>query len=459
MGQLTPKEYQIKGAEFWVKRKRAYYAMDMGMGKTFTTLLALKEINQPALIIAPIRTIYSSWPEEIAKAGLGQTYSIVHGRNKYEALITKADIYLTNFESIGFIYKYISDLLRQKRQLPFSVCVIDEGSMIKSSDTKRFRYLKAMRNIFPEYRLILSGTPAPNSLEDLWSQYFWLTDGAILERTITAYRNKYFNHVRQIFKYTIKEGAAEKIYKEIAPITYRLDAKDYLKLPKVIKNEIVVELPKRLQQDYKDFEKDFFMELDQAECEAFNAASLSMKLRQFIQGAVYYQKGDLTRPETVSRETKFLHTLKYDVLKEIVETSPSPVLATIQFKFELEIAKKMFPDVKYIAGGISAKQSAEYIAQWNKGEIPLLLCHPASLSHGVNMQSGGHTIVWSSMTWSLEQYLQFNARLRRPGQEYGVVINHILMKDTLDYKVYDAIANKNMNQRALLDYLRTFKHD
>ena len=119
----------------------------------------------------------------------------------------------------------------------------------------------------------------------------------------------------------------------------------------------------------------------------------------------------------------------------------------------------MFPDVKYIAGGISAKQSAEYMAQWNRGEIPLLLCHPASLSHGVNMQSGGHTIVWSSMTWSLEQYLQFNARLRRPGQEHGIIIHHILMKDTLDYKVYDAISNKNMNQRALLDYLRTFKHD
>ena len=474
---MQPHDYQLRGKEFWLKHPRAYFAVDMGLGKTLTTLLALKEIGKPALIIAPVRTIHTTWPEEIIKWGFDFDFEVIHGKDKAAALKRKADIYITNFETIPFIYAQLVSLVEKKKPLPFEVCVIDEGSMIKSSSTQRFKYLKALRNVFPKYRLILSGTPAPNSLMDLWSQYFWLTDGKALGQRITHFRNKYFTHVKQAFSWNLNEGSDQKIYKAIAPYTFRLDAKDHIKLPKLIKNEIKLKLPKKLESQYKELEANFFLELNGVEHEAFNKASLSMKLRQFIQGGLYYEREDNSTTSNSSSNTKFdkqkcvvqrtsgsekgtrgttyIHDIKLRALKELVDETPGPVLATIQFRFELDIIKKQYPDVPVIAGGTSAKVAAGYIKEWNKGNIPLLVCHPASISHGVNLQSGGCTICWYGMTWSLEQYLQFNARLHRQGQKNAVVVHHLLVEGTVDEKVYKAIAKKNMNQRKLLDYLRS----
>jgi len=455
MGHLEPHEYQVRGKEFWLANPRAYYAVDMGLGKTLTTLMALKEIGKRTLIIAPVRTIHTTWPEEILKWNFDFDFEVIHGADKGAALKRKADLYISNFETVPFIYKHLVSLVKAKKPMPFEVCVIDEGSMIKSSDTLRFKYLKALRSVFPKYRLILSGTPAPNSLEDLWSQYYWLTDGAALGERITHFRNKYFTYTKEAFKWTLKPGADQEIYKAVAPYTFRLDAKDHLKLPNLIKNEIKLELPKQLESQYKELETSFYLELNGIEHEVFNKASLSMKLRQFLQGGLYYPLEEVDKNGDHLRGTTFVHDLKLKALQELVEVTPGPVLATIQFKFELEIIRKKYPDAPIIAGGTSAKVAAQYIKEWNKGNVPLLICHPASISHGVNLQSGGCTICWYGMTWSLEQYLQFNARLHRQGQKNAVTVHHLLVRGTVDEKVYRAIAQKNMNQRKLLDYLRS----
>lgn len=440
-------DYQLRAKQFWLDNPRAYFAVDMGLGKTLMTLTALKEIGKPALIIAPVRTIHTTWPGEILKWGFDFEFRVIHGSNKASEICKKADLYITNFETMPFIYNHLVSLVKSKQPMPFEVCVIDEGSMLKDSGTQRFKYLKALRSVFPKYRLILSGTPVSNSLADLWSQYYWLTDGKALGETISRFRNTYFTYTKQAFKWSIKDGADEKIYKAIAPYTFRLDAKDHIKLPKLVKNEITLELPKKLKEQYTELESEFCVELNSVEHEVFNSASLSMKLRQFLQGGMYYQEGE-------TRLVNKVHELKLEALKEIVDITPGQVLATIQFKFELDMIKKVYPNVAVIAGGTSAKQAAAYISQWNAGKLKLLLCHPASLSHGVNLQTGGSTIVWCGMTWSLEQYLQFNARLHRQGQQSTVVVHHILFKDTVDYRVYKAIAEKNMSQRKLLDYLR-----
>ena len=452
---MKPHDYQTRGKQFWLDNPRAYFAVDMGLGKTLMTLMALEEINKPTLIIAPVRTIHTTWPEEIVKWGFDAEFVVIHGKDKAKEIRKKADIYISNFETVPFIYDYLVSLVKAKKPVPFEVCVIDEGSMIKSSATQRFKYLKALRAVFPKYRLILSGTPAPNSLMDLWSQYFWLTDGKALGKTITSFRTAHFDHIKQAFKWNIKDGSAKEIHEAIVPYTFRLDAKDHLKLPKLIKNEICLELPKKQMKEYKELEDSFFIELNDIEHEAFNKASLSMKLRQYLQGGMYYEREELDKAGRPLRGVNLIHKHKLRAFKELVETTSGSVLATIQFRFELDIIKQEYPDVAIIAGGTPAKVAAGYIKQWNKGELKLLLCHPASLSHGVNLQTGGSTIVWYGMTWSLEQYLQFNARLHRQGQKETVVVHHLLFKDTIDYRVYEAIAKKNMTQQALLDYLRS----
>lgn len=451
---MQPHEYQIRGKEFWLANPRTYFAVDMGLGKTLITLMALKEINKPALIIAPVRTIHTTWPEEIIKWGFDFDFEVIHGPNKAEIIRRPADLYISNFETIPFIYDYLVSLVKAKKKIPFEVCVIDEGSMIKSSSTQRFKYLKALRNVFPKWRAILSGTPAPNGLIDLWSQYYWLTDGKCLLDNINHFKNRYFTHNKWARRWDIKDGASEKIYKAITPNTFRLDAKDHLKLPKLIKNEIKLKLPKKLESQYKELESSFFLELNGVEHEAFNKASLSMKLRQFLQGGLYYEKEELDKNGKPLRGTTLIHKLKLKALQELVDVTNGPVLTTIQFKFELDIIRTAYPSVPVIAGGTPIATATSYVKQWNAGRLPLLVCHPASLSHGVNLQSGGCTICWYGMTWSLEQYLQFNARLHRQGQKNAVVVHHLLFEDTVDYKVYKAIVEKNMNQRKLLDYLR-----
>ncbi len=451
MGPMKLHQYQEDAVSFWLEHPRTYFAIDMGLGKTAIVLHTLVKLKQSALIVAPLRAAYSTWPEEVKKWDLPLSYTIVHGAQKKEALYQKTDLYITNFHSIPFIYDTLAQMSR-KTPAPFSICVIDEGSMIKAHNTKRIKYLKAMRKLFPKYRAILSGTPAPNSLLDLWAQYDWLTDGEIFPRYSTFRFTYYDNKPYNPYVFTLKPHAATEIYKKVAPYTYRLDEKDYAQLPDISYNYITAKLPEKLKAQYKELEKEFVLEIQDITCRALSTASLSMKLRQFLQGFLYYY------PEDGSpRQALDLHTLKIDLLKSLVEETAQPILCAIQFKYEFEMLNKVFPGAPIIAGRTSSKDANKYIQQWNAREIPLMFCHPASISHGVNLQSGGNIIAWYCQTWSLEQYLQFNKRVHRQGQKNGVIIHHITIQDTIDDRVTRVLKEKDFTQQKLLDFLKEYK--
>ena len=441
-------EYQIRAIDYGLKHKTVFFAMDLGLGKTVVILKITECLKQKTIVFAPLRVVYNTWPDEIYTWTPELTYDIIHGLDKGNVLgRSKADILLINFDGLKWFSKEVlkSYIKWQKR-----ILVLDESSMIKSPTTLRFKILKKMMPLWSGYRFCLSATPASKGYHNLWSQYFMLDKGERLSPVFYQFRGKYFNYTGPpLYKTTLCKGADKQIQKLIKPITYRLDANDYLDMPKVIYNEIPLVLPKGLRSKYKELEDNFFLEFTGADATAFNAAALSMKLRQFIQGAVY----------TDQKDGSFypLHQIKIDALKELLETSADqPILCPIQFKFELKMIREFIDkSISCIAGGIGIKESNSIMAAWNRSELPLLLCHPASLGHGVSLQTGGRMILWFGLTWSLEQYQQLNGRLigglRR---KKGMVINHLIMKDTVDERVVKVLKDNDATQSKLLNALK-----
>ena len=444
-------KYQEDGIQFIFDVKTAFLALDMGLGKTAIVLKFLKQAKQKALIISPLGALINTWPDEIARWTPELTYDILHGPTKKDILLkSTADILLLNYHGIKWFFH--SMRLKEVKWSPRTL-VLDESSMVKSPTTQRFKILRVMRPLWSDYRICLSATPAPNSLCDLWTQYFLLDRGKRLTDVFYRFRNKYFNYIGPpLYKSTPRKGALEAISKKIKPITYRLAAKDYLKMPEYINNEIKLTLPKKVREKYKQLEDNFFLEFADAEATAFNAAALSMKLRQFLQGAVYL---DVAVP-TTNRAHQVLHSLKTEALKEVLETSGGqPILCPIQFKFERQmINKALKQEVPCIAGGTKVNTAKYYIRAWNNGEIPLLLCHPASIGHGTNLQMGGHIVLWYGLPWNLDQYLQLNGRVYRQGQKNAVIINHFIIKDTIDERVIKVLKTKGATQKMLLETLK-----
>lgn len=441
-------DYQHRAIKFGLKHKTVFFAMDMGLGKTVVSLRIKEAINQPAFVVAPLSGVYTTWPEEIQKWSPLLTYSILHGPNKnFRLTHDKPDVFIINFDGLKWFAKEVvkRHVLWAKRML-----IIDESSMIKSPTTLRFKLLKKMMPLWSDYRFCLSATPSPNGYHELWSQYFMLDKGKCLFDNYYRFRGTYFSYTGPpLFKTTIRKGSYEAIRDNIRPITFRLDAYDYLNMPKTIHNVISLELPKKLRSQYKELEDNFFLEFANSEATAFSAAALSMKLRQFIQGAVY----------TDAKKGEFypLHQIKINALKELLETcAGQPILCAIQFKFERRMINEFIGyNIPCIAGGTSINDRNGYIRKWNRGDIPLLLCHPASLSHSVNLQAGGHIMLWFGLTWSMEQYKQLNGRLIRQGQvANSVTVNHLIMKNTIDERVVKVLKEKDATQQKLLDALK-----
>lgn len=442
------REYQKRTVQRCLRNPRLYLALDMGLGKTAIMLHTIKELKVQALIIAPLRTIYTTWPSEIKKWGLDLKVSILHGKDKTINFNKKADIYLINPEGIAWLYDTMVKYRRSPVDTKNQVLIFDEGSLWKSPSTKRFKIMKNLTEVFHDRVYILSGTPAPNSLLDLWSQYYLLDQGKTLGSSFYGFKNRFFRPVSwNKFEWVYKSDSSKQdIYNLIEPLTVRLDKEDYLKLPPFISNEVVLEMPSNIKKEYKKIESDFFFKIDESEVEVFNAASLSSKLRQYIQGGMYIN---------AEHDWKTIHTIKLQALKELVEElEGSNILLALQFRFEVELIKSVFPDTPVIAGGVSVKESTDIINRWNEKKVPLLICHPGSISHGVNLQGGANNIIWYGLTWSLEQYQQFNARLHRSGQTKPVIAHHFILKETVDEKIYKALQRKHLTQKELLDYLR-----
>lgn len=435
--------YQKQAIKFALEKKQSYMAIDLGLGKTAIALNVIQRIEHPTIVIAPLRVVYSVWPEEIKKWTPNLSYAILHGPHKDIEYEYKKRIYLLNYDGIKWFY---NKLVRPGK--PFRKCnlVLDESTFVKSPSTKRFKMLKKLQPFFSEYRMALSATPAPNGYHDLWSQYYLLDQGKSLSNVYYKYRQKFFFYTGPpLYKTTLLRGATKEIQSRIKPITFRLDSKDYMKMPEYIHNEIKLELSTKLITQYKKLEKDFVLDIQGAEITAFNSAALSMKLRQFIQGGVYTEEG----------LTQHIHDIKLKALQELIDSSNyQPILCPIQFKFELRRLQKCFGNVPVIAGQTNARQSMEYIKEWNKGNIPLLLCHPASISHGLNLQASGHIICWYGLTWSLEQYKQLIGRIYRQGQKKAVIVHHLIMKNTIDETVLKVLKQKDTVQADLLKALK-----
>ncbi len=369
-------------------------------------------------------------------------------KQRKEAVEKDADIYVTNRENVVWL---VDNYFKSWK---WDTCVIDELSSFKSPKAKRFRALKKVRPYFK--RIVgLTGTPAPNSLIDLWPQIYLLDGGKRLGGTITSYRQQYFNPGRRnqyvVYNWELKEGAEEQIHKKIGDICISMMAKDYLDIPERIDNVININLPENVINKYKQLEKDLVIELGEDDITATNAAVLTNKLLQMSNGAIYSEDKQIIE----------IHDEKLKALLDVIESANGkPVLIFYSFKHDFDRIVNFLKSKKLNA--IKLEDSND-IKKWNNGEIPILLVHPASAGHGLNLQYGGNIIVWFGLTWSLELYQQANARLHRQGQKETVVINHLVSKNTVDEDVIKALGSKEVNQNVLLEAvkarLKTYKED
>ncbi|MBR7927049.1 DEAD/DEAH box helicase [Aerococcaceae bacterium zg-ZUI334] len=442
--QYNPHKYQQFASEFILNRNVAALLLDCGLGKSIITLTAIDELMldyfevSKVLVIAPLRVASATWPSEIDKWSHLKhlTYSVVVGSEKErkQALRQKAHIYIINRENVDWLVN------KSHRRFDFDMVVIDEMSSFKSYASKR---VKSLLKVRPYIKRIvgLTGTPSSNGLMDLWAQFRILDFGERLGRYISHYRNTYFVPDKRngaiVYSYKPQKNAEERIYQAISDITISMKAKDFLKLPKCLMNEVVVSLGNKKQKIYNTLKQEMMTTVKDVEIDAINAASLSNKLLQMANGTVYDE----------NKVTHTIHDKKLDALEDLIESANGkPVLVAYWFQSDRDRIMKRF-DVREI-------KTSQDITDWNEGKISVALIHPASAGHGLNLQQGGSTLIWYSLTWSLELYQQTNARLYRQGQQDTVIIHHILTKGTIDFDVMKALKQKDKIQTALMDAVK-----
>lgn len=452
-----PHTYQEHGIEHIVDHPASGLFLDMGLGKTGTTLTAIDKLIfdlcevTKVLVIAPLFVADNVWTAERDKWDHLQhlVISKVLGSEKErkEALKQKADIYVINRENVAWLVAFYGGAW------PFDMAVIDESSSFKSAKSARF---KALRMVRPKIKRIvaLTGTPVPNGLLDLWPQLYLLDQGERLGKTLTSYRERYFTPGKRngyvVYEYKLKKDDIDilgddyyqkEIYDKIGDICISMKAEDWLDLPERIDRTIEVKLPADIKKQYDDFERKQVLALDEQEISAVNAAALSNKLLQFANGAIYDSEGDWVE----------VHKEKLKALEEIIESaSGHPVLVAYSYKHDLE---RMMEYLKaYKPEHVKTKGIIE---RWNKKQVPLMLAHPASAGHGLNLQAGGNIIVWFGLpNWNLELYQQFNARLHRQGQLEKVIIHHLVTKGTMDEDQLKVLGNKGNVQELLMQAVK-----
>lgn len=435
-------EYQRKAVNFIIDKKRCQLWLDLGLGKSVTTLTAITDLLDSfsvnrVLVIAPLRVANSVWKQEARNwAHLNHlNVSVCTGSEKarMQALQSQADVYVINRENVSWLCD-----LYQKRW-PFDCVIIDEASSFKSASSQRF---KSLKRILPQttHLVMLTGTPSPNGLLDLWTQAYLVDFGAALGKTMTAYKQRFFESDFMGYKFSPREGANEKIHNLLASYTLSMKADDYLDMPDYIPSVVAVPLDKKALSAYDDFESQLFLEIGDHDIEAQSAAVLANKLLQFANGAMYVDE---------HKNWVEIHSAKIEALAELVEDNPNEnLLVAYNYKSDLERLTAKFPDA------VVLDKNPETIVKWNNGQIKMLLAHPASAGHGLNLQKGGSVIVWFGLNWSLEYYQQFNGRLYRQGQTKPVRIIHLAAENTIDMRLLDAIQNKAVVQNDLMNALK-----
>ena len=441
--KFMPHEYQKYAIEYIKSHPVTALFLDMGLGKTVTTLTAIRDLMydtfevQRVLVVAPLRVARDTWPDEIKKWDHLKCLacSVVVGSvpERRRALQQDADIYIVNRENLVWLY--------ENSRLDFDMVVLDELSSFKNHQSKRFRAMKALR---PRVKRIvgLTGTPSGNGLMDLWAEFRILDMGKRLGRYISQYRNLYFQPDKRngmvVYSYKPLPGAEEAIYHQIADITVSMKATDYLKMPELVSVAKEVSLSEKEKERYDELKKYLVLELPGGEVTAANAASLTLKLSQMANGAIY----------TDDKDVVTIHDRKLDALEDLVESANGkPVLVAYWFKHDKDRIRKRME-------ARELKESQDF-ADWNEGKIPVALIHPASAGHGLNLQQGGSILVWFGLTWSMELYQQTNARLWRQGQtSETVVVQHIVTKGTIDERIMKALSKKEHTQTALIDAVK-----
>lgn len=442
--KYKPHSYQEYAIRYIETHPISALLIDMGLGKTSITLTAIRNLLFDSfevckvLVIAPLRVAKNTWTDEIKKwEHLNTlTYSLIIGNEneRLSALNKKADIYIINRENVDWLVN------KSGYKFDFDMVVIDELSSFKNHQSKRFKSLMKVRPLVK--RIVgLTGTPSSNGLMDLFAEFKILDMGKRLGYFIGQYRNTYFKPDKMngpiVYSYKPLPNAENAIYEKISDITVSMKANEYLKMPELVTSNCVVELSDNEKKQYDEMKKSLVLEITDGEITAANAASLSNKLCQLSNGAIYDDEQNIVE----------IHDRKLDALEDIIESmNGKPLLVAYWYRHDLERIKSRF--------SVREIKTSEDISDWNKGEIPVALIHPASAGHGLNLQNGGSTLVWFGLTWSLELYQQTNARLYRQGQKNTVVIQHIITKDTIDEQILKALKKKNKTQSDLIDAVK-----
>ncbi len=436
--QYNAHPYQDHASQHIIDYPYSGLLMEMGLGKTSSTLTAIDRLIYQdfevgkVLVIAPKFVALNVWRQEVEKWDHLQhlKVSIVTGdpSQRVSALRAPADIYVINRENVVWLVNYYQS------GWPFDMCVIDELSSFKDPQSQRF---KALRIIRPKIKRLvgLTGTPAPNGLTDLWSQIYLMDQGERLGKSLTAFREAFLIRKENGFGYRVRKGSEEEIYNRISDICISMKSADYLQLPGRIEHDMIIQLDPVTQAKYDQFEKDSVLELlNDEELTAINAGVLVNKLLQFSNGAVY----------DAARKVQQFHDTKLDALEEIIEQAGGQqVLIFYSYLHDKERILKRFPAARQLT-------KSKDIEDWNSGNVGLMLCHPASAGHGLNLQAGGNIIVWFGLTWSLELYQQANARLDRQGQTKPVMIYKLICAETMDQEVAKVLTQKEYGQSALM---------
>lgn len=445
--EFTPHSYQAYSIDKIISNKKYGLFLEMGTGKTVSTLTAIEQLKydylevDKVLVIAPKRVAEDTWAQEVAKwnhlSHLSVSLVLGTPKQRTEALAADADIYVTNKENTKWICE------KYKKDWPFDMLVIDELSTFKNSDSQRFKILKKQMPLVDRF-VGLTGTPAPNNLIDIWSQIYLIDGGERLGKYKTHFRQAYFYPTHQVsdnvFNWELRNGADDAIYDKISDITVSIKSEDYLEMPERIDNVQEVKLSKKEREVYEQLKTDMVIEDEidaNKDIEALTSATLTQKLLQLSNGAVY----------TLDGTYKTIHDKKLERLDEIIEeVQGKPILLFYSFKHDKERILERYDFAEELKG--------DYMERWNNGEIKLLIAHPASAGHGINLQYGGSIAVWFGLTWNLEHYEQANARLFRQGQTETTVIHHIMTENSVDQDVYKGLQNKQLGQNALMQAVK-----
>jgi SNF2 family DNA or RNA helicase len=442
---------------FLLQKRYAALFVDMGLGKTIAVLTAIvrllkrHKINN-VLIVAPIRVIYAVWRQE-AKAWSHTKrlkFSLIHGTvaERLQAMREPAHIYLTNPDNL----KWLKGLYGTK-PWPWDMLVVDESSMFKKANTRRFKSLKPNLKHFKR-RVVMTGTPTPNSLLELWSQIYIVDHGYSLGTSFTEFKqNNFYRAGYKGYQWLPQEGAEARIVESIGPRTVRLDAADWLKLPPIIEVPVWCKLPAHARQLYRQAETRMFLDFEDSDVEFVNAASLSNSCCQIASGAVWTK--DKENPE--KKVWVPVHDAKLDALRELIdELQGEPPLIAYRYQHDLERLRAAFPRFPVIGKGTTPKQTDQIIRAWNARKLQGVIIHPQSGGHGLNMQGGGRHLIWFSTTWSLELYQQLVKRLHRGGITKSVIVYLLLMEDTVEETIVEALEHKDQGQQSVNNALREY---